>query len=128
MIKYFYFRKRKHRREGIQSDLRFNFRITANLKLGYVRLSVRMSKFQCGNCNDKSYIRVYKHGLSFVSLRSMCTFVKDFSLNNSVVQNFPPIIIIYRGGNFVYHHWVYTSIYRRLFQFIKMSDYKKISI
>ena len=29
-------------------------------------------------------------------------------------KSFQPLIVIYRRGNFVYHHWVCTSIYRSL--------------
>ena len=35
--------------------------------------------------------------------------------NNLSVQTFQPLTVIYRSGNFVYHHWWCTSIYRTLY-------------
>ena len=48
-------------------------------------------------------------------LTTLGTFIKfDWMVINLSVQTLKPLIVIYRWGDFLYHHWEYASIYRAL--------------
>ena len=55
----------------------------------------------------------YNNVFKFVTLGTFIDFwlVGSFSL---AAKRFNPPIVYYKRGNFVYHHWIYTSIYRPL--------------
>ena len=64
------------------------------------------------------YLKFYNHVFLFVHSKTLRTFIDFNWLVNLVeclnISSFQPLILIYRRGNFVCHHWGCTFIYRPL--------------